>query len=197
MYRVSYKGSNGGMNLGPIGFIIAINLILVVLTTIKPEIRFDLGLIPQRIFDDPLNSWTMITNMFLHAGFWHFFTNMLTLFFFGNYLIRLIGNRYFFIIYFLAGLLGNVFYLWLGEPISLAIGASGAVFGIAGALTMLRPKLKVFIFPIPVPIPLWIAVLGVGVFLSFSSGVAWEAHLGGLLLGLGAGYLFRRQPRLD
>ena len=68
-------------------------------------------------------------------------------------------------------------------------------FAVAGALTVLRPKSTVFNFPIPAPIPLWIAVIGGFLLLSFMPSVAWQAHLGGLVLGLIAGYLFRRRRR--
>ncbi|MBI4283397.1 MAG: rhomboid family intramembrane serine protease [Chloroflexi bacterium] len=140
--------------------------------------------------------WTIVTNLFIHAPFpaiWHVAGNMLTLYFFGSYLIQLIGERYFLIIYFVGGLVGNIFFMLLASPFSTAIGASGAVFAVGGALTVLRPKLPVFIFPIPVPIPLWVAVIGG--FLIISPGIAWQAHLGGLLLGLMVGYFFRRQRR--
>jgi membrane associated rhomboid family serine protease len=193
-YRVSYRGSEG-FSLGPVGFLISINLILLIVTLIVPDLRYTLGLSPYLIGSRP---WTMITNMFIHASIWHFFTNMITLYFFGSYLVRLAGNRNFLIIYFLAGLLGNAVYLWLGPTYSIAIGASGAVFGVAGALTVLRPKLTVFIIPIPVPIPLWVAVLGGFALLSipgFSGNIAWQAHLGGLVLGLIAGLILRRRPR--
>jgi len=60
---------------------------------------------------------------------------------------------------------------------------------------VLRPNLKVIIFPIPAPLPLWIAVLGMFFVISLFPNVAWEAHLGGLLLGLAAGYLFRKKQR--
>jgi len=120
---------------------------------------------------------------------------MLTLYFFGSYLSRLVGERNFLVVYFLGGILGNIFYLFIASPFSIAIGASGAVFAVGGALTVLRPKLTVFIIPIPVPIPLWIAVIGGFLILSFFPGVAWQAHLGGLVLGLAAGLFFKRQRR--
>ena len=193
-YRVSYRGSDG-FSLGPIGFLISINVIMLIVTLIKPELRITLGLIPHYFTSHP---WTIITNLFIHAGIWHILTNMLTLYFFGSYLSRLVGNRNFLLIYFLGGLVGNGFYIWLGEPLSVAIGASGAVFSVAGALTVLRPKLTVFIIPIPVPIPLWIAVLGGFAILSipwFASNIAWQAHLGGVVFGLAAGFLLRRRTR--
>jgi len=59
----------------------------------------------------------------------------------------------------------------------------------------MMPRLRVFIFPIPVPLPLWVAVIGGFVILSFLPYIAWQAHLGGLLFGLGAGYLFKQGRR--
>lgn len=193
-YRVSYRGSDG-FSLGSIAVLILVNLLLLIITLIVPDLRYTLGLSPSLLGARP---WTMITNMFIHAGIWHFFTNMLTLYFFGSYLSRLVGNRNFLVIYFLAGLMGNAVYLLLGPMYSIAIGASGAVFGVAGALTVLRPKLTVFIIPIPVPIPLWLAVLGGFGILSIpvlGNNIAWQAHLGGLVLGLIAGFIFRKRPR--
>ena len=85
--------------------------------------------------------------------------------------------------------------LLLGEPLSVAVGASGAIFALGGALAVMRPKLRVVIFPIPVPLPLWIAVIGGFIILSLLPFVAWQAHLGGLIIGFIAGYIFRRKER--
>jgi len=182
--------------LGPIGFLISANLILWLATSIRPDLFIRLfGLSLVTFLSQP---WTMLTNMFIHAPFptlGHILANMLTLFFFGSRLMSMIGEKNFFFVYFLGGLLGNVLFLLMANPFSTAIGASGAVFAVGGALTVLRPKLTVFIFPIPVPIPLWIAVIGGFVVISFFPGVAWQAHLGGILVGLTAGYLFRKSPR--
>ncbi|MFC1952722.1 rhomboid family intramembrane serine protease [Chloroflexota bacterium] len=194
--KVNYRGSQG-LNLGPIGFLITANLIMYLATSIKPSLFIGLfGLAGYRFMAQP---WTIMTNMFIHSPFptiGHILANMMTLYFFGGSLIRLVGEKKFFIVYFLGGLLGNIFYLLLGNPFSVAIGASGAVFAIGGAMTVLRPKMTVFIIPIPVPIRLWVAILGGFVIISFFPGVAWQAHLGGLLFGLGAGYIFRRKPKI-
>ncbi len=137
--------------------------------------------------------WTIVTNLFVHGGIWHLVFNMLTLYFFGTFLIRLIGIRDFLIIYFGGGILGNIFFMLLGPSYVIVIGASGAIFALGGALAVLTPKLRVYIFPIPAPMPLWVAVLISFVILSFMPGIAWQGHLGGLVFGLIAGLVLRRR----
>ena len=181
-----------GFRLTPIWFLIILNLIIFIATAIFPELIFLLGLSPATSLQQP---WTIVTNLFVHAGLWHIFANMLTLYFFGSYLSRLVGDRRFLITYFGGGILGNILFILLGPLFSIAIGASGAVFALGGALTMMRPRLRVFVFPIPAPIPLWAAVIGGFVILSFIPFVAWQAHLGGLVFGLIAGYFFKKRER--
>lgn len=193
-YSMEYRSyrSGQGFNLGLIGFLIAANVIVFVGTTINPHLIDLFGLTPALFLQRP---WTIITNMFIHANLGHIFGNMLTLFFFGRYLLEIVGEKKILITYFAGGILGNIFYLVLGDPYTTAIGASGAIFAVGGALTVLQPNMKIFIFPIPIPIPLWVAVIG-GFFIMAQPGVAWEAHLGGLVFGLAAGYFFRGPRRL-
>jgi len=145
--------------------------------------------------------WTIVTNLFVHADIWHILFNMITLYFFGTFLIRLVGTRDFLLIYFLGGITGNIFFmlfvLWIDPGLRFisVIGASGAIFALGGALAVLTPRLRVFVFPIPVPMPLWVAVIGGFVILIFVAGVAWQGHLGGLVFGLLAGLVLRRRVR--
>jgi membrane associated rhomboid family serine protease len=139
--------------------------------------------------------WTIVTNLFVHGGIWHLIFNMLTFYFFGSFLSRLVGTRAFLIIYFFGGILGNVFFMLLGSPFAIVIGASGAIFALGGALAVLTPRLRVYVFPIPAPVPLWAAVLGGFLIMSFVPGVAWQGHLGGLVFGLIAGLVLRRGVR--
>jgi membrane associated rhomboid family serine protease len=149
--------------------------------------------------------WTIITNLFVHDPTgtipWHLLFNMITLYFFGTFLIKLIGTRDFLIIYFLGGIAGNIVFMlfaftgFFTSPFSIVIGASGAIFALGGTLALLTPRLRVFVFPIPVPMPLWVAVIGGFVILVFIGGVAWQGHLGGLVFGLLAGLVLRRRIR--
>jgi membrane associated rhomboid family serine protease len=181
-----------GFNLTAVWLLIGINLLLFIATLINKDLIIFLGLQPASFSARP---WTLVTNLFIHGGIWHILVNMLTLYFFGSYLCQLIGVRNFLITYFGGGILGNIFYILLASPYSIAIGASGAIFALGGVLTAMRPRLRVFIFPIPAPLPLWVAVIGGFLILSFFPGVAWQAHLGGLVFGLIMGYFFRKRER--
>ena len=152
-----------------------------------------LGLIPYYFTSHP---WTLVTSMFIHSGFGHIFGNMITLFFFGSFFNRLVGNSKFLLIYFIGGIAGNALYLLLGQPLSVVIGASGAIYAITGALVVMMPKLPVRLYFI-IPVPLWVIVLVFYVAWSFLPGVAWQAHLGGLAVGLIAGYFLRKRKRYD
>jgi len=179
-------------NLNAVWLLIGTNLLLFLATSIQPDLKETLGLQPASFTEEP---WTIVTNLFVHADIWHILANMLTLYFFGTYLLGLIGENKFLIVYFLGGIVGNAFYMLLGDPNAIVIGASGAVFAAGGALTVLRPNLRVLVFPIPAPLPLWIAILGGFLIISLVPSVAWQAHLGGLLFGLLAGYFFRKKRR--
>ena len=179
-------------NLNSISIIVVANLLMFATTAISSSLIFRLGLVPAIFLSQP---WTIVTSIFVHSGLWHLIANMLTLYFFGSSFYRLVGNIRFLIVYFTGGILGNVLYILLGEPLSVAVGASGAIFALGGALAIMTPKLRVIIFPIPAPMPLWIAVIGGFVILSFLPFVAWQAHLGGLIAGLIAGYLFKKKAR--
>lgn len=181
-----------GFKLTPIWFLIILNLIIFIATAIFPKLILILGLLPAAF---PQQPWTIVTNLFVHAGLWHIIANMFTLYFFGTYIYKLVGEGRFLITYFGGGILGNILFILLGPPFSIAVGASGAIFALGGVLTVMRPRLKVFVFPIPVPLPLWVVVIGGFIILSFLPSVAWQAHLGGLVFGLISGYFFRKRER--
>ena len=179
------------MSVISIFVLISINVVVYFATVANGQLIYDLGLQTAVWTERP---WTLVTNLFVHGGLWHLFANMITLFFFGTYLSSLIKGARFWLVYFIGGIVGNLFFVLLGPENAIAVGASGAVFAVAGSLTVLRPNLKVYIFPIPAPIPLWVAIAGSFVILSFLPNVAWQAHLGGFIVGAVAGAFFRRRP---
>ena len=181
-----------GFTVSPLIILIAANLLLYIAVSISPELTIRLGLMPATV---PREPWTLLTSMFVHGSFFHLFANMLALFFLGSYLTRLIGDKAFLTVYFGGGLLGSIFYWLLAPTLSIAVGASGAIFAVGGALAVMLPNLRVLVFPIPVPIPLWAAIIGGFLILSLLPFVAWEAHLGGLAFGALAGYLFKSRRR--
>jgi membrane associated rhomboid family serine protease len=178
------------VNLSVLWFLIALNVVIFVITFARPEIILFLGLTPARLAQQP---WTIISSIFVHASIWHILFNMLALYFLGSFLIRAAGERSFLAVFLLGGLAGNLLFILLANPFTTGVGASGGIFALAGALAVIVPRVPVFIFFIPIPMPLWIAVI-ILLGLSFLfSNIAWQAHLGGLLLGLVAGFIFRRR----
>jgi membrane associated rhomboid family serine protease len=187
------------INLTPLWVLIAVNVLVFVATSISSgsilgvsqQIANQAGINSATISSQP---WTIVSAMFIHDGIYHILFNMFTLYFFGMYVLALVGETRFFLVYFIGGIVGNALFMLLA-PNTIAVGASGAIFALGGVLVVLVPRLKVMIFPIPVPVDLWISILLSFLVLIFFTGVAWQAHLGGLLTGLAAGYIFRRQAR--
>jgi len=187
------------VNLNALWFLIALNVVIFIIELItgggnainSPLISF-LGLTPALLSKQP---WTIISSIFVHASWWHILFNMISLYFLGSFFLRAAGERDFLAVFILGGLAGNILFVLLTNPLSTGIGASGAIFALGGALAVMVPRVRVFIIPIPVPMPLWVAIL-IFLFLSFLPGIAWQAHLGGFLLGLIAGLILRRRRRI-
>lgn len=177
------------------------------------------GLTPNDVLHGR-NIWSIVTSIFLHAtlqdgGILHIGANMLSLFFLGTFLERIIGKKKFFWVYILSGIAASLFFIALtslfgatalgarifGSSSDVAIGASGAIFGVAAVLMVLVPKAPVYIFFIPIAMPLWIGMLIMllGLWaLSASLGlpIGNSAHLGGLIAGLAYGaYLRMKYPQ--
>lgn len=184
-----YRQYNRPIWQDPLFVLIGVNVLIYLVSMGMPSLIYQWGLMPAAFLSEP---WTAVTSMFVHGSLTHVLFNMLALFFFGSYLTQAVGERNMLSIYFVGGIIGSIFFWLLGPSNAVAVGASGAIFALGGALAVLRPMTRVFIFPIPVPMPLWIAVIGGGLLISLLPGIAWEAHLGGLLTGIGAALFFSR-----
>jgi len=145
--------------------------------------------------------WTFITSMFMHGGVFHLFANMISLMFIGGFLEKLIGKKRFLGLYFGSAITGAIFFVVLallfggvnnsivGNPNVGAVGASAAIFGLAGMLAVLTPRLPVYIMFIPIAMPMWFGVILImfglwGISASVNLPVGNTAHFGGLLAGV-------------
>lgn len=142
-----------------------------------------LGFNPTEILTEP---WSILSYMFVHAGFLHVFVNMLALFFFGPPLEERWGGTEFIKFYTVCGVGGALFtFLFGGGTI---VGASGAVFGVMLAYALNWPDNLIWIWAIfPVKAKYFVLFLGALSFFSAfsgaSDGIAHFAHLGGLVVG--------------
>lgn len=138
--------------------------------------------------------WRLVTCTFIHAGILHLLFNMWALWDSGQLTERLFGNAWFFAIYLYAGICGSVAsMLWRNEAVS--VGASGAVFGVFGALLAYTLRQR---GSIP-PSMMNRLRISTSIFVTYSlfygfaaSGIDNAAHLGGLAAGLVAGLLAAR-----
>jgi len=149
--------------------------------------------------------WTFLTSMFMHAGFFHLFVNMISLMFIGGFIEKIIGRKRYFWFYMISGLIAAALFVLLSfvfpaDSDSYAVGASGAIFGLIGLLMFLTPNLPVYVMFIPIPIKLKYAAVGMLVVLWFISiagnvPIGNVAHLGGLIFGLAYGFYLRKKYR--
>ena len=141
--------------------------------------------------------WTFVTSMFMHADLAHLFFNMFALLMFGLSLENRIGTRNFLMIFFIAGILGSVGYMITARSSSIpAVGMSGAIYGIMGALAILMPGTMVWmggflLMPMIFAVFFW----GISEFLGLftPSNIARGAHLSGLFIGILYGFYLRRK----
>ena len=89
----------------PVWVLIAINVLIFITTTIKPEALGSLELARASLSSQP---WAFVSAMFVHADWPHILFNMVALYFFGMYVLALVGEVRFFLIYFIGGLVGGL-----------------------------------------------------------------------------------------
>jgi membrane associated rhomboid family serine protease len=122
---------------------------------------------------------------------------MFALFIFGTFLESRIGSINFLIIFFLAGIAGSLGYMLTASDQTIpAIGASGAVYGIIGALAIVTPFMMVWVMGmVPMPMIAVAFIWGImEVFGLFSPGsIAHGAHIFGLIIGVLFGFYLRQQ----
>jgi membrane associated rhomboid family serine protease len=168
--------------------LILANLAMLLLGHSMPRLEMSLALVPALV---PARPWTLVTYMFLHAGFAHLFFNMLALYFFGPRLEARLGGRRFIALYLISGVSGAL--LSIFTPFVAIVGASGAVFGVMLGFAHFWPREPIYIWGLlrieaRVLVVLMTALALFGAWSPGQSGIAHFAHLGGFL----GGFLYLR-----
>ena len=134
--------------------------------------------------------WRFFTAIFLHGSLTHILFNGFALALFGSMLEPLIGGKRFLYVFFITGMAANVVSVNFYPS---ALGASGAIFGVIGALIFIRPGLLVWAFGLPMPIIVAGLIWAVGDFIGLfvPSDVGNIAHLSGMFFGLLLGAYFK------
>ncbi|HUN87683.1 MAG TPA: rhomboid family intramembrane serine protease [Terriglobales bacterium] len=175
------------------------------------------GVIPAHVtaalhgHGDPVSAFVpILTSMFIHASWPHVIFNMWFLYLFGDNVEDYLGHFRYLLFYLLSGLAASWLQIVLNSHDTIPnIGASGAIAGVLGAYFILFPSARVltWIFILLIWLPAWVflVVWFVGQFLSGAAtslasqtnhgGIAFWAHVGGFIAGLGLIKLFPTRPR--
>lgn len=174
------------------------------------------GVVPAQVVQGQ-NLFSLFTSMFLHAGWAHILSNMISLAIFGDNVEAALGKLGYLLFYLAGGLAASVAHIGfnLGAQVP-SLGASGAVAAIMGAYVVMFPHSRVRVLMIfgfiarftrvtaLLFVGIWFitqlfsGVASLGVATAQSGGVAYWAHIGGFVLGLLVGFLLRGQaPELE
>lgn len=173
--------------------LIGLCVLSYVLQQVSDRWTIDLAFVP---FLGETEPWRFLTSAFLHSpsSLFHILFNMVALWSVGPFLEASFGRWRFLALYLLSAIGGSVMFLLLATPyaaswFTVLVGASGAVFGLFGAVLVVLRRVGRSAGGI-------IGVLVINAVLGFVlPGVAWQAHLGGLVVGAALGAAFAYAPR--
>jgi membrane associated rhomboid family serine protease len=168
------------------------------------EIFSKYGAVPRSVLNGDLIS--ILTSMFMHGGIAHIIGNMVFLFVFGDNIEDRFGHIKYLLIYIAwgaaAAIIHSIFAVSTGGGMIPAVGASGAISGVMGAYLIMFPRAKIFtviiaffITTIRIPalayIPFWFILQVIFGLIDPFGGIAYLAHIGGFVAGLGTGYTWK------
>ena len=196
------------VNYGLIGMNIVIFIYEVIVTsnfsnrTAVIALFYNYGAIPDLILSGQ-NLGSIFSSMFMHGGIAHLLGNMFFLHVFGDNLEDRFGHFKYLMLYLFWGVMAafahSIYAVATGQGDIPAIGASGAISGVLGAYLVFYPHAKIhtiifafFITTVRIPaiayIPFWFIMQLVFAFIGQSGGVAYLAHIGGFIIGLGTAF---------
>jgi membrane associated rhomboid family serine protease len=133
--------------------------------------------------------WQLLTSVFTHEQALHIGFNMLALYFLGPMLENVLGRWRFLALYLVSGITGSAAVMLFSASNGQSLGASGAIFGLMGALAVIALKVRGQVQSI---------LMWIGLNLAFTftvSGISWQAHIGGLVGGAVLGAAMVHAPR--
>lgn len=191
--------------------LIAANVAVFLFQVSLPERAFEAFVLAYGFIPLKMSVLSAFTAMFLHGGFGHLLGNMLYLWIFGDNVEDRMGHGRFLVFYLLCGLAATAIQT-LTQPASPVpmVGASGAISGVLGAylllfphsrvLTLIPPFFQIVELPAMMLLGLWFLMQllsGIGTLgADLSGGVAFWAHAGGFVAGMGAVHVFKRPERM-
>ncbi len=166
-------------------------MLLVVLLTggfsVENLVRLG-GLVPSKISNDQ-EYYRLLTSMFLHGSIIHFLANTYFLYQLGSSVETLLGKAKYILIYFLSGFGASLLVWWLGEPKTVTIGASGALFGILGSIFLLTYLKESWFSPYSIKSIRFLVFINL-IFTVVFPNISVLGHLGGFATGLALMRLF-------
>ena len=199
-YTVTLGGGHG-LTRG-VAILGGISIVCFFITQANPQGFYSFfGFIPSKAIGSFM-IWQFVTAMFLHGSLNHLLFNMFALYMFGGAVEKVFGKREFIKYFLICGVGGFAFtyVLWLVGilPNNIGIGASGAVYGLLLAFSLLYPNQKILLFLVIPMQAKWLALIFGGMECLFAfrnDGISHFGHLGGLLAGLGY-FMYKKRLKI-
>jgi membrane associated rhomboid family serine protease len=133
--------------------------------------------------------WQLITSAFTHVQLLHIAFNMFALYLFGPQLELFFGRVRYLALYFISALTGSALVYWAAPEFTPTVGASGAIFGLMGALLVVSLKIRVNVQGI-------VVLLAINFLMTATiSNISWQGHVGGFLGGVLVAAILVYAPR--
>ncbi len=137
--------------------------------------------------------WRILTGAFLHGGLIHIGVNMLSLWFLGRFIEFALGSWRMLLVYMVSLVASGLSVVYFSDPMTPTVGASGAIFGLFGALFAIGFKLGK---PGMELVRANIGILILNLVITFTiPGISWQAHVAGLVAGFVLTFVIYAPPR--
>ena len=175
-------------------------VIVFILQSIVPGFT-ELFLLNQKATNN-YEIWRFVSSIFLHGSLSHLAFNLFALLFFGFILEKTIGSRKFLVSFLVSGIIANIVAI---NYYNSSLGASGAIYGLLGMLTILKPMMMVWAFGLIIPMfiasIMWVTADVLRILGAFGpTNVGSIAHLSGIVVGIVFGIIFlinKRKNRME